>query len=88
MSYDSKKVIGPRLLVLEADDTYMDVNLSQSERLIRAMVGAIVVGIGLMFSSWWGGIGLLLLLTSLYGVCPVCAAAQAVALSLRQRLKA
>ncbi|MEZ4701548.1 MAG: DUF2892 domain-containing protein [Rhodothermales bacterium] len=66
----------------------MEVILTQSERLIRAAVGMIVVGIGLMFSSWWGGIGLVLLLTSLYGACPVYAAIGALTTALRHRSKA
>ncbi len=66
----------------------MEVNLRQSERLIRAAIGAIVVGVGVVFSSWWGGIGLVLLLTSLYGSCPFYAALGSLGAALRHRSKA
>ncbi len=66
----------------------MEVNLRQSERLIRAAIGAIVVGVGVVFSSWWGGIGLVLLLTSLYGACPFYAATSSIIALLRQKSKA
>ncbi len=66
----------------------MEVNLRLSERLIRAVVGAFIVTIGLMFSSWWGGIGLVLLLTSLYGACPVHALVGALTAGMRHKTKA
>lgn len=66
----------------------MNVNLRQPERLIRAAIGTVVAGIGLMFSSWWGGIGMFLILTSLYGSCPMYAAAGALASAVRHRSKA
>ena len=77
-----------RLRFLEADGVSMEVNLRLSERLIRAVVGAVIVTIGLTFSSWWGGIGLVLLLTSLYGACPVYAFIGALTAGMRQKSKA
>ncbi len=66
----------------------MEVNLRQSERLVRAAIGVIVVGIGITFSNWWGGAGLVLLLTSLYGTCPIHAAIGSITTALRQKSKA
>lgn len=45
-------------------------NVGQMDRRARAVVGVVVIVLGLYFKSWWGAIGLVPLLTSLMGLCP------------------
>jgi hypothetical protein len=48
----------------------MKVNVGKSERLIRVVVGVIIVAIGVAYQSWWGAVGLVPLATGLTGWCP------------------
>ncbi len=48
----------------------MKVNVGQRERLIRVVVGVVIVGIGVAYGSWWGAIGLVPIATGLTGWCP------------------
>jgi fatty acid desaturase len=49
----------------------MKQNMGQTDRLIRAVIGAAIILIGLITHSWWGAVGLVPLLTSLAGFCPL-----------------
>ncbi|MCG6928315.1 MAG: DUF2892 domain-containing protein [Acidobacteria bacterium] len=48
----------------------MKVNVGRTERLIRVVVGVVIVGVGVVYQSWWGAIGLVPLATGLTGWCP------------------
>lgn len=46
-------------------------NMGSTDRLIRIVLGLVVIGAGLMYSSWWGALGLLPLLTAFVRWCPL-----------------
>ncbi|MEL0659412.1 DUF2892 domain-containing protein [Psychromonas arctica] len=46
-------------------------NVGGIDRTLRIIVGAVLIGIGLWYLSWWGAIGVVLMLTALLGWCPV-----------------
>ncbi len=48
----------------------MKANVGQSERTIRVVVGVVILGVGMVYESWWGAIGLVPLATGLTGWCP------------------
>ena len=48
----------------------MKVNVGRSERVIRVVVGVVILGVGMAYQSWWGAIGLVPLATGLTGWCP------------------
>lgn len=45
--------------------------MSKMERIIRVVMALVIFGVGLYFSSWWGLIGLIPLLTGAFGFCPL-----------------
>ena len=47
----------------------MRCNLSHADRGIRAVVGIGLVGAGLYFGSWWGLLGVPLLINAVMGFC-------------------
>ena len=48
----------------------MECNVGDTERMARILVGLLIVGLGLMYSSWWGIIGLIPVFTGVIGWCP------------------
>ncbi|WP_296193053.1 MULTISPECIES: DUF2892 domain-containing protein [unclassified Psychrobacter] len=49
----------------------MEINVGSTERLLRIIVGLVIIGLGLYFQSWWGVVGLIPLLTGLFRFCPL-----------------
>lgn len=49
----------------------MEINVGSTERLLRIIVGVVIIGLGLYFQSWWGVVGLIPLLTGLFRFCPL-----------------
>ena len=49
----------------------MKCNVGTTDRIIRVLVGLIVIVLGLVFHSWWGAIGVVLLATAALGWCPL-----------------
>ena len=49
----------------------MEINVGSTERLLRIIVGVVIIGLGLYFQSWWGLVGLIPLLTGLFRFCPL-----------------
>ena len=45
-------------------------NVGTVDRIIRAIVGILIIVICIIFKSWWGIIGLLLLISAALGYCP------------------
>jgi hypothetical protein len=48
----------------------MQCNVGKTERIIRVIAGVAIIGIGFLYQSWWGAIGLVPLLTGATGYCP------------------
>ncbi len=48
----------------------MQCNVGKTERRIRMIIGAGIVGAGIYYQNWWGAIGLVPLLTGVFGYCP------------------
>lgn len=48
----------------------MKTNMGGVDRVIRGVVGLVVIGGGFYFKSWWGAIGLIPLATAFIGWCP------------------
>ena len=48
----------------------MNRNVGSTDKVIRVVLGAAIIGAGVYFQSWWGAIGALPILTALMGWCP------------------
>jgi len=51
----------------------MKCNVGGTERIIRIVLGAIILLFGLYFKSWWGIIGLVPIITGAIRYCPISA---------------
>ena len=49
----------------------MKKNVGSSDRIVRIVLGIVVVASGLFLQSWWGILGLVLLLTAGLNFCPL-----------------
>ena len=47
----------------------MKSNIGKTDRIIRLVIGLIIIAVGAYFKSWWGAIGLLPILTAVLGWC-------------------
>ena len=47
----------------------MKPNIGKTDRIIRVLIGVILIAVGAYFKSWWGVIGLLPILTAALGWC-------------------
>ena len=47
----------------------MKKNVGVTDRIVRLILGVIIIGLGLYFKSWWGVIGIIPLITGLIGYC-------------------
>jgi predicted RND superfamily exporter protein len=47
----------------------MKSNIGKTDRIVRVVIGLIVIAVGYYFSSWWGAIGLLPIFTAAIGWC-------------------
>ncbi len=47
----------------------MECNVGNIDRTIRIILGLVIVALGLIFSSWWGLIGIVLLATGMFRCC-------------------
>jgi Protein of unknown function (DUF2892) len=45
-------------------------NVGSLDRIIRMIVGLVIIGIGYHYRSWWGLVGALPILTALVRFCP------------------
>ena len=48
----------------------MTTNIGTVDRVVRVVVGLVIIGMGICFRNWWGLIGLLPLLTAAVRFCP------------------
>jgi hypothetical protein len=49
----------------------MKVNVGSLDKVVRVVVGLVIIGVGLAFKSWWGAIGVIPLVTAAVGFCPL-----------------
>ena len=49
----------------------MKCNIGSVDRLIRIILGLVIAILGVVFESWWGLIGVVLLATALFKICPL-----------------
>ncbi|GIX29845.1 MAG: hypothetical protein KatS3mg124_0317 [Porticoccaceae bacterium] len=49
----------------------MECNLGKWDRWLRAVLGLAIIGWGVYAESWWGLLGVVLLLSAAVGFCPV-----------------
>jgi hypothetical protein len=45
-------------------------NVGDTERMARILVGLLIIGLGFIFSSWWGIIGIRPVFTGITAWCP------------------
>ena len=50
--------------------TGMKCNIGKVDRMIRILLGVAIISVGIYFKSWWGAVGLILLLTAAIRWCP------------------
>jgi hypothetical protein len=48
----------------------MEKNMGSLDRTVRIVAGLAIVAVGAYYGSWWGAIGLVLIVTGLMRVCP------------------
>lgn len=48
----------------------MKCNVGKIDKTLRILAGIIVIALGVYFQSWWGVIGLVLLATGIFRICP------------------
>jgi len=48
----------------------MKKNIGKIDRLVRFIAGLVIIGLGVVFQSWWGALGLVPLATASIGWCP------------------
>jgi hypothetical protein len=49
----------------------MGINIGQTDKIIRIVIGLAIILAGIITQSWWGVIGVVPLLTSFIGFCPL-----------------
>lgn len=49
----------------------MKKNMGSVDRLIRLIVGAVIIVWGILTANWWGAVGIILLVTGLMNWCPL-----------------
>ena len=45
-------------------------NMGSADRIIRAILGAVIIALGFYFGSWFGVIGLVPIITAALNFCP------------------
>ncbi|MDF0534336.1 DUF2892 domain-containing protein [Shewanella yunxiaonensis] len=49
----------------------MQCNVGTTDKVIRAIIGLAIMAAGYYYQSWWGIIGIIPLLTAVFGWCPL-----------------
>jgi putative effector of murein hydrolase LrgA (UPF0299 family) len=47
----------------------MKKNVGIADKIIRILVGIIIIALGLIYGSWWGVIGVIPIITGIVGYC-------------------
>ncbi|MCA0447373.1 MAG: DUF2892 domain-containing protein [Bacteroidetes bacterium] len=45
-------------------------NVGSTDKVIRYILGVVIIAAGLFYQSWWGLVGLVPILTAVVGFCP------------------
>jgi len=45
-------------------------NIGRTDRIIRTVVGSVIIGVGIYSESWWGAVGIAPVLTAAAGWTP------------------
>lgn len=45
-------------------------NVGNVDRIIRIVLGVVIIAIGFLYQSWWGAIGIIPIITGALGWCP------------------
>ena len=48
----------------------MKANVGSTDRIIRFVLGAVIIVVGFYFKSWWGVVGVVPIVTGLLNYCP------------------
>ncbi len=48
----------------------MKKNVGNTDKIIRIILGLVIVVLGFVYSSWWGLVGIIPLATAFMGFCP------------------
>ena len=49
----------------------MESNLSKVDKILRALLGGVILTAGIYFNMWWGLAGGIIFLTSVFEFCPI-----------------
>jgi len=49
----------------------MKSNMGTVDRIIRLVLGIIIIVLGVYFKNWWGLVGVVLFLTAVLAYCPI-----------------
>lgn len=49
----------------------MEKNVGNIDRIVRIILGIVILALGIYFKSWWGLVGLLPILTGTIRYCPL-----------------
>ena len=47
----------------------MESNVGKTDKIIRLVIGVIILVIGVVFQNWWGLLGIIPVLTAIFGRC-------------------
>lgn len=47
----------------------MEKNIGGVDRIVRLLIGIVIVALGIYYESWWGLIGVIPILTAIIGFC-------------------
>ncbi len=48
----------------------MESNIGSTDRILRVVLGVVIIGLGIAYGSWWGLIGVVALATAAINWCP------------------
>lgn len=48
----------------------MKKNVGGIDKVVRLIVGLVIIALGILYQSWWGLVGIIPLITSTTGFCP------------------
>jgi hypothetical protein len=48
----------------------MKANVGSADRIIRLVLGVVIIALGFYFKSWWGIIGVVAIITGILNFCP------------------
>ena len=49
----------------------MKKNVGSLDKVLRLVLGLVIIALGILFQSWWGLLGIILLFTGSAGWCPL-----------------